>query len=91
MHDERRYSHYGKVTSETAQKLQVTVERHASLSVGQRASARREAHIPILPRRLCRGGEECGPSGEVSPAKSRPTASIRTDRLSRSSMREWLT
>ena len=79
MHDRRCYLHYEKVTSETARKLQVTVERRASLSVGQSASGRREVHIPILPRPLYRGGEECGPSGKVSPAKSLPTASIRTD------------
>ena len=88
MHDERCYLHYGKVTSETARKLQVTVERRASLSVGQRASGRREVHIPILPRPLCRGGQECGPSGEVSPAETRAKASIRTDGPSRSSVRE---
>ena len=46
---------------------------------------------PILPRPLCRGGEECGPSGEESPAEIRPTAKIRTDGPSRSSVREWLT
>ena len=54
MRDERRYLHYGKVISETARKLQVTMERRASLSVGQRASGRREVHIPILRRPLCR-------------------------------------
>ena len=91
MHDCRCYLHYGKVTSETARKLQVTFEKRASLSVGQRASGRREVHIPILPRPLCRGGEECWPSGEVSPAESRATASIRTDGPSRTSVRDWLT
>ena len=34
MRDERCHLHYGKVTSETARALQVTVERRASLSVG---------------------------------------------------------
>ena len=55
----------------------MTVERRASLSAGQRASRRREADIPILPRPLCRGGEECGPSGEVGPPENRVTATIR--------------
>ena len=91
MHDKRCYLHYGKVTSETARKLQVTVERRASLAVGQRASGRRELQIPIFPRPPCRGGEECGSSGEVSPAESCPTASIRTDGPSRCPVREWLT
>ena len=71
--------HNGKVTSETARKLQVTVERRASLSVGQRTSERREVHIPILPRPLRRGGEECRPSGEVSPAERRQRVFARMD------------
>ena len=83
--------HYGTVTSETARKLQVTLERRASLSVGQRASSRWEVHTPILPRPLCRGGKECGPSGEVSPPDSRPATSIRTDGPLRYSVRERLT
>ena len=72
--------------------VHVTVERRASLSVGQRASGRREVHMPILPRPLGRGGEGCGPSAEVSLAELRLTASIRTEvGPSRSSGREWLT
>ena len=51
-------------------------------SLGQTGSADPE---------LCRGREKCGPSGKVSPAESLATASIHTDGLSRSSMREWLT
>ena len=38
-------------------------------------------HIAILPRPLCMGSEECGPSGEVSTVESRSTARIRTDGL----------
>ena len=41
MHDDRRYLHYGKVTLETARKLQVTVERPFSgrESLGETGSA----------------------------------------------------
>ena len=50
VHDYRCCLHYGKVTSETARKVQMTVEGCASLSVGQRASGGRDVSIPILPR-----------------------------------------
>ena len=90
MHDERCYLHYGKVTSEIARKLQMTIKRRASLSLGERASGRRVVHIRILTKPLCRGGEECGPSGDVSPAESHAPARIRTDRPSGSSARERL-
>ena len=55
MHDWRCYLDYGKVTSGTALRLQANVDRRASLSVGQRASGRRELHIAILPKTALQG------------------------------------